>query len=110
MDNWMCEKAENCFINARTYVYFFPFSITEEILEKEKGWGELRIKKNFRRPCYFFDLNNGIRIKGILNDDQAKVSFPEEDWEAAKAGFEEGLTDFLQKGQKKDDRNNIGPD
>lgn len=96
MNKWNCRKVENCFADTQTYAYFLSFPITEDILEREGEKGKLRIKKNFRRPCYFFDLENGIRMKGLLNDTQMKVSFPNEGWEAAKTEFEQHIIHLFQ--------------
>lgn len=90
MEQWTCEKIENCFADTQTYAYYLPFPVTEEMLLREQGDGELKIKKNFRRPCYFLDLKNGIRIKGLLEDDIMKVSFPNDSWEMRKQEFETG--------------------
>lgn len=94
MKHWDCEKVENCFVKTQTYAYLFAEPVTEEFLERIKGDGELRVMKNFRRPCYFLDRKYGadlIRIKGILNHCQMKVSFPDDGWEASKTAFENGL-------------------
>lgn len=95
MKIWTSKKIEDCFANRKTFAYLFPFSVTEEGLMKYGDRGELRIKKNFRRPCYFLDLHGGIRIKGILGESQMKVSFPEEEWNVSQQQFEKELEDIL---------------
>lgn len=91
MSAYRCEKIENCFANARSYAYYFDHPMTEEILEKERIRGNLRLKMNFRRPCYFLDWENGIQVKGLLNDSMVKVSFPEQEWDVYKKQFEKEL-------------------
>lgn len=97
MSEWNCKKIENCFANTRSFAYGFSFPVTEELLERYADCGSLRVKKNFRRPCYFLDLHDGTRIRGILGEEQAKASFPEDNWESCKEHLEAELDRLVSK-------------
>lgn len=93
---WTCTKVENCFANAKTYEYRLAFPVTEEWLSKAAESGTLRVKKNFRRPCYFLDFENGTQMKGNLNENRMKVSYPESDFELQKEKLEQQLKEWIK--------------
>lgn len=93
---WTCNKVENCFVNAKTYEYILTCSITEEWLSQPAPFGILRIKRNFRRPCYFLDMENGVQMKGNLNENRLKVSYPEPGYERKKAQLEQWLEEWIK--------------
>lgn len=83
------EKVQNCFADAQTYCYQLEEKIGEDLLQKLGGEGTLLIKRNLRRPFFRLDLDNGIRMKGILGDDCIRVSFPTETAAEQKRHFED---------------------
>lgn len=83
-----CEKAENCFANARSYVYTLSTELDDNILSQMKSWGELKVRRNFRRPFFLLALADGIQAKGVLQDSVVKAGFSHEKWEEQKTRFE----------------------
>lgn len=94
MSSFTCEKAENCFANAQTYSYTLPVRLDEKILFKFEEKGELTLKKNFRRP-FFFWVYNQIQVKGIIHDDRMKVSYPDGVVDELKTEFEVLIEEIL---------------
>ena len=87
-----CRKAENCFANAESYIYTLPADIDDAFLEKLKTLGKLEVNRNFRRPFFMMETENGVRLKGILNDNILKAGFLPEKWEEQKAWLERWMT------------------
>lgn len=96
---WSCERIEDCFADNYTFGYLVRFPITEALLMSIEQWGSfsLEINRNFRRPCYFLNLEKGIRMKGIINDRGFKVSFPKADYRNVKETFERQLETLIQE-------------
>ena len=74
MSAFTVEKTENCFTDAQTYAYASPLKMDETTLEAFARFGEMEIKRNYRRPFYFI-RGGGMEIKGILGDTRFKVSY-----------------------------------
>ncbi len=94
---YTCEKAENCFANAKSFHYTLERPIDEAMLEKFAEWGNLTVKKNFRRPFFMMETADGVKTKGILNDVILKAGFKEDGWKNQKEEFEQQLAEILGK-------------
>lgn len=81
------KKTENCFSDTQTYEYRFPIN-NQELL---RFLNSFSVKKyeTLRRPTFLATDSGGVQIKGILNDNICKVSFPDATWEDSKIEFEE---------------------
>ena len=88
------KKAENCFIDCQSYEYKLPID-GQSFYKLLDGW-KMREYLSYRRPLFTAD-KEGVNIKGILNANIIKVSFPEKDWEANKADFERWLASMEEK-------------
>ena len=95
-----CKKAENCFANAKSFIYTLEIPIEEALLEKFKQLGMLTVRSNFRRPFFSMKTAAGIQAKGILNDCILKVGYSEAGWETEKADFEAELGRILKSMEK----------
>ena len=95
MSAFTVEKTENCFTDAQTYAYASPLKMDETALEAFARFGEMEIKRNYRRPFYFI-RGGGMEIKGILNDTRFKVSYPDAAWQEKKNAFEAFLEERIQ--------------
>lgn len=92
-----CKKAENCFANAKSFHYLLEHPIDESMLERFSEWGNLTVKRNFRRPFFMMETADGVKTKGILNDVILKAGFAEDGWEEQKQKFEQQLSGILEK-------------
>lgn len=88
MSTFICEKTENCFSNSETYAYALDFPIDEGFLAFLDSFGDLEIKRNFRRPFFILHLPDGTQARGAIGDDRIKASFPSQDVEQTKTRFE----------------------
>jgi len=82
------KKAENCFADSQSYEYRLPID-GQSFIALLNNW-EVMQNHKYRRPMFIAD-KDGINIKGILNADTIKVSFPQNSWETEKASFENWL-------------------
>ncbi len=92
MSAFTVEKAENCFAGAQTYAYASSKNMEETAVDKLSRFGDIQIKRNYRRPFYFV-RGGGMEIKGVLGDTRFKVSYPDAGWQEKKEAFEA----FFQK-------------
>ena len=83
------KKTENCFSGAQTYEYRLPVRGQDFIALLCAPAAVWDVKQNhkFRRPLFTAD-RNGINIKGILEANVIRVSFPECRHEEEKKAFE----------------------
>jgi hypothetical protein len=86
---FQCQKTENCFTHSQTYEYRLP--LTVEAFANHLGSWEIFINRRYRRPMLTAN-RQGVNIKGILNRQIIKVSFPEAIWEEEKASFDQWLS------------------
>ena len=75
-----CEKADNCFANAKSYIYTLSSPVNDALLEKMSYWGRMKVRRDFRRPFFMLDTDEGIQLKGVLNENVIKAGFPEDTW------------------------------
>lgn len=94
MDKFKVKKVDNCFKNSQSYDYKLNVVIDEEFIKKLRDLGEIEIK-NFRRPIFMINCENEDRIKGVINSDIIRVSFPDDTWEERKESFEKFLNKVL---------------
>ena len=95
MSTFICEKIENCFSDSETYAYALDDQIDEGFLAFLERYGNLEVKRNFRRPFYILRLPGGTDARGTLGDDRMKASFPNQDLDGAKSRFESMLSGAL---------------
>ncbi|WP_287715080.1 radical SAM (seleno)protein TrsS [Blautia sp.] len=86
-----CEKADNCFANAKSYIYTLSSPVNDALLEKMSYWGRMKVRRDFRRPFFMLNTDEGIQLKGVLNENVIKAGFPEDTWEEKKSDFERRL-------------------
>ncbi|MDO5111162.1 MAG: hypothetical protein Q4E65_02540 [Clostridia bacterium] len=94
MSAFQVEKSENCFVDAQTYAYASPFVMDEAAVAALSPFGEVEIKRNYRRPFYFV-RGGGMEIKGVLGDTRFKVSYPDAAWQEKKQAFEHFLDEEI---------------
>lgn len=95
MDKFKVNKVDNCFKDNQTYEYKLNLQINEEFLKKLQLLGKLEVK-NFRRPIFIIYCENQNKIKGIINSNTIKVSYPNNMWECNKKEFEIYLEKILK--------------
>ncbi|WP_243135246.1 MULTISPECIES: radical SAM (seleno)protein TrsS [Blautia] len=86
-----CQRADNCFADAKSYAYTLSSPVDDRLLKLLSGWGRMKVRKDFRRPFFTLDTDQGIRVKGILNEPIIKAGFSGDDWEEMKMEFEKRL-------------------
>ncbi|MEY8534898.1 radical SAM (seleno)protein TrsS [Blautia pseudococcoides] len=86
-----CQKADNCFANASSYAYTLSSPVDDRLLHLLSGWGRMKVRRDFRRPFFMLDTDQGIQVKGILNETIIKAGFSGDDWEELKMDFEKRL-------------------
>lgn len=91
-----CAKVDNCFVDAQTYEYQTPISNERLILAMADHGISVEVNRQFRRPIFKGTLEDGTRFKGILAGDIQKVSFPKNQWQAAKMAYEALLGKLLE--------------
>ena len=101
MEPYKIKKVENCFKDSQTYEYLMVITLHITDIEGFARGDNLDIKTNFRRPFFIITRENGVKIKGILNSNRIKVSFPDHTWKDLKTDFEEELIRFLQYKESK---------
>jgi len=89
------KKAENCFADAKSFAYTLHLPINERMLNKLALWGELTVRRNFRRPFFMLKIDEEQQVKGILDENILKAGFSKENWEKQKEQFEQKLSDLL---------------
>ena len=83
-----CQRADNCFADAKSYAYTLSSPVDDRLLKLLSGWGRIKVRRDFRRPFFTLDTDQGIRVKGILNEPIIKAGFSGDDWEEMKMEFE----------------------
>ena len=68
--------------------------IDENMINKLNELGEVEIKK-FRRPIFMINCKNENKIKGVINSNIIRVSFPDNMWQYRKEEFEKYLDKIL---------------
>lgn len=86
-----CQRADNCFADAKSYAYTLSSPVDDRLLKLLSGWGRMKVRRDFRRPFFTLDTDQGIRVKGILNEPIIKAGFSGDDWEEMKMEFEKRL-------------------
>ncbi|MFQ7549864.1 MAG: radical SAM protein [Blautia marasmi] len=86
-----CQKADNCFADAKSYAYTLSSPVDDRLLMLLSGWGRMKVRRDFRRPFFMLDTDQGIRVKGILNEPIIKAGFSGDGWEEMKMEFEKRL-------------------
>ena len=90
------KKAENCFVDAQTWEYKLSCR-NEQLLGQLEQLGQLSCKMNLRRPIFMLQMDDGTRVKGTLAGQLMRASFPTEQWETAKASFEQTLSGLTEE-------------
>ena len=88
-----CQRADNCFADAKSYAYTLSSPVDDRLLKLLSSWGRMKVRRDFRRPFFTLDTDQGIRVKGILNEPIIKAGFSGDDWEEMKMEFEKRLCD-----------------
>lgn len=86
-----CQRADNCFADAKSYAYTLSSPVDDRLLKLLSSLGRMKVRKDFRRPFFTLDTDQGIRVKGILNEPIIKAGFSGDDWEEMKMEFEKRL-------------------
>ena len=86
-----CQRADNCFADAKSYAYTLSSPVDDRLLKLLSSWGRMKVRRDFRRPFFTLDTDQGIRVKGILNEPIIKAGFSGDDWEEMKMEFEKRL-------------------
>ena len=82
-------KTENCFSDSQTYEYRLPITVGAFIAYLDETW-QVRRNEKLRRPVLMAE-KDGIRIRGILAQNDLRVSYPDESWETRKSDFEKWM-------------------
>lgn len=90
------KKVENCFADSKTFEYRLPVA-GEAFIPRLISY-RVKVNDKFRRPLFTAENGEGIRVRGILREPIVKVSFPERNWEEAKAAFEKWLEELPEEG------------
>ena len=88
--NYSCKKTENCFTESQTWEYALPVNGEAFSALLPADWS-IRQNTRLRRPVFIAE-HEGITIKGMLEGQIIRVSFPNESWEEIKHDFEAWLT------------------
>ena len=94
MNKFQVKKVDNCFKDSQTYEYKLEIIIDENMINKLNELGEVEIKK-FRRPIFMINCKNENKIKGVINSNIIRVSFPDDMWQDRKEEFEKYLDEIL---------------
>lgn len=94
MNKFQVKKVDNCFKDSQTYEYKLEIIIDENMINKLNELGEVEIKK-FRRPIFMINCKNENKIKGVINSNIIRVSFPDNMWQYRKEEFEKYLDKIL---------------
>ena len=94
MNKFQVKKVDNCFKDSQTYEYKLEIIIDENMINKLNELGEVEIKK-FRRPIFMINCKNENKIKGVINSNIIRVSFPDNMWQDRKEEFEKYLDEIL---------------
>ena len=94
MNKFQVKKVDNCFKDSQTYEYKLEIIIDENMINKLNELGEVEIKK-FRRPIFMINCKNENKIKGVINSNIIRVSFPDDMWQYRKEEFEKYLDEIL---------------
>ena len=94
MNKFQVKKVDNCFKDSQTYEYTLEIIIDENMINKLNELGEVEIKK-FRRPIFMINCKNENKIKGVINSNIIRVSFPDNMWQYRKEEFEKYLDKIL---------------
>lgn len=94
MNKFQVKKVDNCFKDSQTYEYKLEIIIDENMINKLNELGEVEIKK-FRRPIFMINCKNENKIKGVINSNIIRVSFPDNMWKYRKEEFEKYLDKIL---------------
>lgn len=94
MNKFQVKKVDNCFKDSQTYEYKLEIIIDENMINKLNELGEVEIKK-FRRPIFMINCKNENKIKGVINSNIIRVSFPDDMWQDRKEEFEKYLDKIL---------------
>lgn len=94
MNKFQVKKVDNCFKDSQTYEYKLEIIIDENLINKLNELGEVEIKK-FRRPIFMINCKNENKIKGVINSNIIRVSFPDNMWQYRKEEFEKYLDKIL---------------
>lgn len=86
-----CQKADNCFADAKSYAYTLSSPVDDRLLMLLSGWGRMKVRRDFRRPFFTLDTDQGIQVKGVLNEPIIKASFSGDGWVEMKMEFEKRL-------------------
>lgn len=95
MDKFKVNKIDNCFKDNQTYEYKLDLQIDENFLKKLQMLGNIEVK-NFRRPIFMIYCENENKIKGIINSNIIRVSYPDKNWQYNKKEFEGYLEKILK--------------
>ena len=88
-----CQRADNCFADAKSYAYTLSSPVDDRLLKLLSSWGRMKVRRDFRRPFFTLDTDQGIRVKGILNEPIIKAGFSGDNWAEMKMEFEKRLCD-----------------
>lgn len=94
-----CEKADNCFANAHSYIYTLSMAVDDTLLNQMDTWGELKVRRSFRRPFFTLKVSDTIQAKGVLHDAIVKAGYSGDAWEAEKNHFESLLSSLEIPGE-----------
>nr|WP_139164512.1 hypothetical protein [Dendrosporobacter quercicolus]NSL49886.1 hypothetical protein [Dendrosporobacter quercicolus DSM 1736]SDM94272.1 hypothetical protein SAMN04488502_10950 [Dendrosporobacter quercicolus] len=97
MNTFEGKKVENCFGGTHIYEYRLPVRTGDTFLERLGRLGKLDCRRNLPRPYFQALLPEGTTVKGVIDDQVIKVSFPSPDPAGGKQKFEELLRDLIAR-------------
>lgn len=97
MNDFDCQRVENCFSKTALFQYGLSFKIDDSFLSQFEQVGKITCYRKFPRPYFKIFLSDGTEVKGVLSDISLKVSFQPATSEKSKALFEQLLTQFIRK-------------
>ncbi len=105
MDMFQVKKLEDCFGASQVYQYWLKCGADETFLEMLGTLGELKCKRNMRRPFFKLTRPDGTEVKGVIGDDIIKASFPDGTEAQNRAAFESELERLVRECIQKGERN-----
>jgi hypothetical protein len=82
------KKMENCFEHEFVFKYIFDAKWTKETIHAMGTFGKLRYYESFPTPMFHITFLDSTIIKGLLDADECRVTFPRIGTAEAKNRFE----------------------
>lgn len=89
MSGFTCKKLENCFVSKSVYQYSLGGKIDNAFVLWLQGISKTcSCRRDFPRPYFTAERDDGTQVKGVIGDTAFKVTYPDATADASKAAFE----------------------